>query len=114
MVEGVDWGTKVIHRDRLLSALALAPGGLTTTALADRVETPAGACNVAAVEATLMLSPEVSREGDRWKLIVRARAARLLAAIESYADSSGKRNLSVGRSPIERSYGRPSNGRRAA
>lgn len=78
-------------RDRLLSALSAAPGGLSTAALADRVETRTDPFNLAALEATLLLSGEVHREGERWKLLVKGRAAQLLAAIESYADSSGKR-----------------------
>jgi hypothetical protein len=77
--------------ERLLSALAIAPGGLTTTAITERVDAPMDPLSLAAVEATLLLSREVSREGDRWKLMVKGRSARLLAAIESYADSSGKK-----------------------
>jgi len=77
--------------DRLISALGQVPGGLTTTAIAERVESAMDPLNLAAVEATLLLSHEVSREGDRWKLVVKGRSAQILAAIESYADSSGRK-----------------------
>jgi hypothetical protein len=77
--------------ERLLSALAATPGGLTTGAIAERVDVQATPNGLAAMEATLLLSPEVSREGDRWKLMVKGRAAQLLAAIENYADTSGRR-----------------------
>ena len=86
--------------DRLLSVLAMAPGGLTSTAIAHRVETPSDPFNLAAVEATLLLSAEVSRAGDRWKLIVKGRAGQLLAAIESYSDSSGKKIFPLDRSAL--------------
>jgi hypothetical protein len=76
---------------RLISALGQAPGGLTTTAIAERVDGPMDPLNLAAVEATLLLSPEVIREGDRWKLLVKGRSAQILAAIESCADSSGRK-----------------------
>jgi len=77
--------------DRLLSALTSAPGGLTTGVLAERVDLQTTPYSLAAMEATLLLSPEVSREGERWKLMVKGRAAQLLAAIENYADTSGKK-----------------------
>ena len=77
--------------ERLLSALSVAPGGLTTAAIAQQVDVESTPNSLAAIEATMLLSPEISREGDRWKLIVKGRAAQLLAAIENYADASGKR-----------------------
>jgi hypothetical protein len=77
--------------ERLLSVLASAPGGLTTSVLAERVDLQSTPYSLAAMEASLLLAPEVSREGDRWKLIVKGRAAQLLAAIENYADTSGKK-----------------------
>jgi hypothetical protein len=80
-----------MFHDRLLSALTSAPGGLTTVVLAERAEVPTTPYSLAAMEATLLLSPEVSREGDRWKLMVKGRAAQLLAAIENYADTSGRK-----------------------
>jgi hypothetical protein len=80
----------VLH-EHVLSVLSSAPGGLTTVAIAQRLELQATSDSFAAIEAALLLSPEVSREGNRWKLIVKGRAAQLLAAIENYADASGKR-----------------------
>jgi hypothetical protein len=77
--------------ERLLSILAAAPGGLTTRAIAERLDVQATAYSVTAMEAILLFTPEVSREGDRWKLMVKGRATQLLAAIESYADASGKK-----------------------
>jgi hypothetical protein len=77
--------------DRLLSALTSAPGGLTTGVLAERIDLQVTPDSLAAMEATLLLSSEVSRECDRWKLMVKGRAAQLLAAIENYADTSGKK-----------------------
>lgn len=77
--------------DRLLSTLSTAPGGLTIAALAERIDLEATAYKLAAMEAILLLSPEASREGDRWKLMVQGRAAQLLTAIENYADTSGKK-----------------------
>lgn len=77
--------------DRLLSVLSAAPGGLPIGALLERIDVQSTPYSLAAIEATLLLSPEVSREGDRWKLMVKGRAAGLLTAIENYADTSGKR-----------------------
>ncbi len=77
--------------DRLISTLSRAPGGLTVPTLAERLETGSDPFQLGSVEATLLLSSEVSREGDRWKLLTKGRSGQLLAAIESYADSSGKK-----------------------
>ena len=91
MGEGADWRTEVTLHDRLLSVLAMAPGGMTSASTADRVEMPADPLSIAAVEAVLLLSREVNRDAGRWTLVVKGRSARLLAAIESYADASGKK-----------------------
>lgn len=77
--------------ERLLSALSATPGGLPTGTIAELVDVQATPNSLAAMEATLFLLPEVSREGDRWKLMVKGRAAQLLVAIENYADTSGKK-----------------------
>jgi hypothetical protein len=77
--------------DRLLSALSAAPGGLTIAALAERIGLEATPSSLAVMEATLLYSSEISREGNRWKLMVKGRAAQLLSAIENYADTSGKK-----------------------
>jgi hypothetical protein len=76
-------------RDELLQALRAAPAGLATATLI----TQAGLdpADADAAEAVLLLSPEVGRGEGRWRLLDCGRSGRLLAAIESFAASSGRK-----------------------
>lgn len=78
-------------RDRLLLALDGTPGGLSTESLARKVGVDPSPESLASLDALLMLSPETTRENDRWRLIGKNRTAQILAAIESYAITTGKK-----------------------
>jgi len=80
-----------VIRDKLLSTLRGYPQGLPSTALAEQVDVICRAESVAAIEAILLLSPEVRRDGGRWKLSAESRTMRILSAIDAYADASGRR-----------------------
>lgn len=82
-------------RDTLLSALRGSSQGLPSTALAEQVDTICQPERVAAIEAILLLSPEVRRDDGRWKLSSESRTMRILSAIDAYADTSGRRIFRV-------------------
>ncbi len=79
-------------RDKLLSALGSSKDGMSSRNLADQVDYKTDACSIAALDSMLLFFPEVVREGSRWKIAAqKSRSSRILAAIESYADSTGKK-----------------------
>lgn len=78
-------------RDQLIAKLETNPKGLTTSALAQQLDLPYGPDTLCALEALLTFCGEVGLEGHKWKVIKRGRKNKILNAIESYANSSGKK-----------------------
>lgn len=78
-------------RDRLLATLNDTPSGCSATLLAEQSGIGADAESIAAVELLCLFSPELVSEGNRWKLASSSRSSKILAAIENYATSTGKK-----------------------
>lgn len=79
-------------RERILDVLSEESSGISLEAIAEKINYPGDASSLGTIEIFLMLSPEVTREGLKWKVAgQKSRSSRLLAAIESYADSTGKK-----------------------
>jgi hypothetical protein len=78
-------------RDQLIAMLDRNPGGLSSQALLERTELRSDPYVIAAVDSFLLLSSEVKREGNLWKLIGQSRTAKILSAIDAYAKSTGKK-----------------------
>ena len=79
-------------RDQIINAIEMTPSGISVEAIAEQVGYQADSHSLGIIEAFLLFSPEVCSYGNQWKLAAqRSRSSRLLAAIESYADSSGKK-----------------------
>jgi hypothetical protein len=80
-----------MKRDQILSKLEGATTGFTTSELVDQLginNIPETQC---AVEVLLLFSPEVHKDGQKWKFRKKGQKNKILAAIESYADLSGKK-----------------------
>src|SRR5215467_1751040 len=80
-----------VIRDDLLSALRKSPQGLPSTALAERIGSGVHPEVVAAVDAILRLSPEVTHIDAKWVLVSEGRTMRILSVIEAYAVASGRK-----------------------
>lgn len=78
-------------RDRLLFELQAAPSGMSLPSLLSTMKIDSGAPNSAAVEAILLLSPDIYFAESRWRASLKGKAARILGAIEGYASSTGKK-----------------------
>ena len=78
-------------RDQLLSKLETNPKGLTTSTLVQQLDLQIGPEILCALEALLAFCSEVGFEGHKWKIVKRGRKIKILSAIESYANSSGKK-----------------------
>jgi len=78
-------------RERLLKELQTSPTGLDLASLLSRLKIDGGTSACAAVEAVLLLSPEVYLSESRWRMGSKGKAGRILSAIEAYAGSTGKR-----------------------
>ena len=80
-----------MRRDQILLKLENATSGLTTAEIVGQLginNTPETQC---AVEAILLFSPEIIKERLKWKLQKKGKKNKIMAAIESYADLSGKK-----------------------
>jgi hypothetical protein len=78
-------------RDRLLTILNDTPSGCSATTLAEQSGVGTEPESVAAVEFLCLFSPELVSDGSRWKLATSSSSGKILAAIENYATSSGKK-----------------------
>lgn len=78
-------------RDRLLAVLSDSPSGCSGSLLAEQSGLGADVESIAAVELLCLYSPELVSDGSRWKLASSSRTSLILAAIENYAISSGKK-----------------------
>lgn len=78
-------------RDRLLRALQRFPVGATLASLVADLQIDAHCDEASAVEALLYLSPEVRQIDGAWRLVDMGHRERILASIEVYASSSGKK-----------------------
>lgn len=77
-------------RDDLIQGLRQVPAGLPLATLLAQAGLDAVDADLA--EAILLLSPEVGHsEGGRWRLLDSGRMGRLLATIDSFAASSGRK-----------------------
>jgi hypothetical protein len=80
-----------VIRDSLIAAITQRPDGLTTEALLGTLPAiPQRPSDMAAVDAVLLLSPEVRRDGGLWKIAQKGKTGRILAAIENYAQHTGR------------------------
>lgn len=82
-------------RDNIISKLDKNPNGLTVSALLDQLNLKKDPETYCACEALLLLSAEVDCEGQNWKIFKKERKNKIMAAIEAYADSSGKKIFRV-------------------
>lgn len=78
-------------RNQLLEILGHEIAGLTVSALGEKLGRLSSYPTQAVIETLLMFSPEVEYGDERWRLVRKSRTARILAVIESYADSTGKK-----------------------
>ena len=82
-------------RDNIIASLAACPGGASIETLAAQCEMRKDCETLGALEVLCYYSPELGLEDRKWKVIMTSRATRILAAIENYAVSSGKRIFRV-------------------
>ena len=78
-------------RDQLLSTLETSSTGMTTSALAQQLDLPSEPDTLCALETLLTFCGEVGLEGHKWKIVKRGRKTKIITAIESYANSTGKK-----------------------
>lgn len=78
-------------RDQLLVCLDNIPGGVPINALAEQCDIGKDAEALAALELLCRYSPELGFDCGKWKAVKTSRGARILAAVENYAVSSGKK-----------------------
>lgn len=78
-------------RDRILSELQASPSGMSLPSLLSTMKIDGGTPTAAAVEAILLLLPDIYFSESRWRTSLKGKAARILSAIEAYASSTGKR-----------------------
>jgi hypothetical protein len=64
---------------------------LQLSELFSRLRIDSGSAAAAAVEAVLVLSPETQRVEARWRVGLKGKSSRILAAIEAYSSSTGKK-----------------------
>lgn len=83
-------------RDRLLSELQASPSGMSLPSLLSIMKIDSGSSTAAAVEAILLLLPEIYFAESRWRTSPKGKAARILSAIEAYASSTGKKIFRAG------------------
>ena len=82
-------------RDRVLEVLHQVPSGASLAHILSELQIN-GHCEAgSAVEALLFLSPEIRLIDGRWRLIEVARRERILAAVEAYASTTGKKLFRV-------------------
>lgn len=77
-------------RDDILSRLAEA-GGASTGSLLKHIDVPVDAESAAAVEMLACYSSEVVFDDGKWKLAQTGRSATILAEIENYSVSTGRK-----------------------
>jgi hypothetical protein len=83
-------------RDDCLKILGQTPEGLSLQSLGTQLGSRKDPDFMAAIEILLTLSPETRKDNDnKWRLIGKSRSSELLAAIESYADITGKKIFRV-------------------
>lgn len=78
-------------REELIGILNQEQREHSATRLCEKLGHPASAENMAVVEALLMFSPEFEKVAQVWKLVKKGRTARILTAIENYADATGRK-----------------------
>jgi hypothetical protein len=83
-------------RDRILSELQTSPSGMSLPSLLSTMKIDGGTPNAAAVEAILLLLPDIYFAESRWRTSLKGKVARILSAIEAYASSTGKRIFRAG------------------
>lgn len=77
-------------RDELVEVLRGAPAGLPLSSIFSTLKSESRGLPAAAVEALLLLSPDIRFLDGTWRLIGTGRSNRILAAIESYASATGR------------------------
>jgi hypothetical protein len=80
-----------MNRDRLLVAFSDSPGGLPISSLGGLCDLGKDAESLAALELLCHYTPELDLESGKWKVVGIGRGAQILAAIENYAVSTGKK-----------------------
>jgi hypothetical protein len=80
-----------VKREDLLGVLRTAPGGMSLAAILPQMRIDPHSPEASAVEVLLFLSPEVRLIEGRWRVVERGRGDRVIAAIEAYSSSTGKR-----------------------
>lgn len=77
-------------RDQLFANLGASTKGLPLDQLSSQFCSK-DEYSLSAIEALLLLSPEVGSDGANWILRKKGRTSSILSAIEAYADSTGKK-----------------------
>jgi hypothetical protein len=80
-----------VLRDQIIAILTQEQAELSTSKLCEKLGHPCSAEDFEVVEALLMFSPEIQKAGGSWKLVKKGRTARILTAIENYADATGRK-----------------------
>jgi hypothetical protein len=88
-------GVVTLMRDRVLGMLQRVPAGASLGHILGELNINPHSEEGSAVEALLFLSPEVRLIDGRWRVVELARRDRILAAIEAYASTTGKRLFRV-------------------
>lgn len=78
-------------RDTILGALSATKAGESPSTLVASCELPVEPEVSAALEVLLEYSPETIRDGDKWRLAQAGRTATILAAIENFSVSTGRK-----------------------
>lgn len=78
-------------RDQLLVSLGDTPGGAAVGSLGELCDLGKDAEAIAALELLCHYMPELGLDGGKWKVTTISRGAQILAAVENYAVSSGKK-----------------------
>src|SRR5207249_2752748 len=78
-------------RDQVIEELRESPKGLSLSSILSRLRIDGCSPGAAAVEATLLLSPETHCAESRWRMTSKGRSGHILTSIEAYASSTGKK-----------------------
>src|SRR5689334_18554841 len=78
-------------RDQVLGVLSNSSDGASIKGIIEQCELSTDSETAAAIEIICHYIPEITRDGDKWKLAQAGRYSKILAAIENYALSSGKK-----------------------
>jgi hypothetical protein len=78
-------------REGILTFLRAGSGNASASVLAENCCTDSSPESNSAIDMVCYLSPEITRKGFRWSLAEQGRAARIAAALDNYAVSTGRK-----------------------